>query len=73
MVAFFPGMLAVAHINYISSIWNFAWITLLIGVSFVVLLTVIIALFKWLLLGNIKEGRYKVDSLFYYKNGSSTN
>jgi amino acid adenylation domain-containing protein len=67
MVAFFPGMLAVAHINYISSIWNFAWITLLIGVSFVVLLTVIIALFKWLLLGNIKEGRYKVDSLFYYK------
>src|SRR5574344_242432 len=67
MVAFFPGMLAVAHINYVSSIWNFAWITLLIGVSFVVLLTVIIALFKWLLLGNIKEGRYKVDSLFYYK------
>lgn len=67
MVAFYPGMLAVAHINYISNIWHFAWITLLIGVSFVVLLTVIIALFKWLLLGNIKEGRYKVDSLFYYK------
>src|SRR5574344_259045 len=67
MVAFYPGMLAVAHINYVSSIWSFAWITLLIGVSFVVLLTVIIALFKWLLLGNIKEGRYKVDSLFYYK------
>ena len=67
MVAFFPGMLAVAHINYVSSIWSFAWITLLIGVSFVVLLTVIIALFKWVLLGNIKEGRYKVNSLFYYK------
>ena len=67
MVAFFPGMLAVAHINYVSSIWSFAWITLLIGLSFVVLLTVIIALFKWLLLGNIKEGRYKVNSLFYYK------
>jgi len=67
MVAFFPGMLAVAHINYISSIWSFAWVTLFIGVSFVILLTVIIALFKWLLLGNIKEGRYKVNSLFYYK------
>jgi non-ribosomal peptide synthetase-like protein len=67
MVAFFPGMLAVAHINYISSIWNFAWITLLIGVSFVLLLTIIIAFFKWLLLGNIKEGKYKVNSGFYYK------
>lgn len=67
MVAFFPGMLAVAHINYVSHIWNFAWITLLVGLSFVVLLTVIIAIFKWLLLGNIKEGRYKVNSLFYYK------
>lgn len=67
MVAFFPGMLAVAHINYISSIWNFAWITLFIGVSFVLLLTLIIAFFKWLLLGNIKEGRYKVNSFFYYK------
>lgn len=67
MVAFFPGMLAVAHINYISSIWNFAWVTLFIGVSFVVLLTTIIAFFKWLLLGNIKEGKYRVNSLFYYK------
>ncbi|WP_162163164.1 hypothetical protein [Segatella paludivivens] len=56
-----------AHINYVSNIWHFAWITLLVGVSFVVLLTVIIAIFKWLLLGNIKEGRYKVNSLFYYK------
>ena len=67
MVAFYPGLLAVAHINYVSNIWSFAWITLLIGISFVVLLTVIIAIFKWLLLGNIKEGRYKVNSLFYYK------
>jgi Carbonic anhydrases/acetyltransferases, isoleucine patch superfamily len=25
MVAFYPGMLAVAHINYVSHIWNFAW------------------------------------------------
>jgi hypothetical protein len=67
MVAFYPGMLAVAHINYVSHIWNFAWITPLVGVSFVVLLTMIIAILKWLLLGNVKEGRYKVNSLFYYK------
>ncbi len=67
MVAFFPGMILVAHINYVSDIWSFSWVTLFIGVSFVLLLTVIIAMFKWLLLGNIKEGKYKVNSLFYYK------
>lgn len=67
MVAFFPGMILVAHINYVSDIWSFSWVTLFIGVSFVLLLTIIIAIFKWLLLGNIKEGKYKVNSLFYYK------
>jgi len=67
MVAFFPGMMLVAHINYTSDIWNFAWVTIFIGVSFVLLLTLIIAVIKWLLLGNIKEGKYAVNSLFYYK------
>ncbi len=67
MIAFFPGMILVAHINYVSDIWSNTWVTLFVGVSFVVLLTVIIAIVKWLMLGNIKEGKYKVDSLFYYK------
>ncbi len=67
MIAFFPGMLLVAHINYISDIWSYTWVTLFIGVSFVLLLSFIIAGLKWLLLGNIKEGRYKVNSMFYYK------
>ena len=67
MIAYFPGMMVVAHINYISDIWNFAWTTIFVGVSFVVLLTLIIALVKWVLLGNIKEGRYPVKSAFYYK------
>jgi non-ribosomal peptide synthetase-like protein len=67
MIAFFPGMMLVAHINYLSDIWNFAWVTLLIGVSFVLLLTLIIAAIKWLLLGNIKEGKYPINSYFYYK------
>jgi non-ribosomal peptide synthetase-like protein len=68
MIAFFPGMILVAHINYISEIWGgFAWLTILIGVSFVLLLTLFIAILKWILLGNIKEGKYPVNSLFYYK------
>lgn len=67
MIAYFPGMVLVAHINYMSDIWNFAWVTLFVGVSFVVLLSLIIAIVKWLTLGNIKEGKYPVRSLFYYK------
>jgi non-ribosomal peptide synthetase-like protein len=67
MVAYLPGMMLVAHINYISEIWSFAWVTLLVGVSFVFLLTIIITILKWVLLGNIKEGKYPVKSFFYYK------
>jgi non-ribosomal peptide synthetase-like protein len=33
----------------------------------VVLLTLIITALKWLMLGNIKEGQYPVNSFFYYK------
>jgi non-ribosomal peptide synthetase-like protein len=67
MIAFSPGMMLVAHINYVSEIWGFLWITLFVGISFVLFLTLIIALLKWLLLGNIKEGVYPVNSFFYYK------
>lgn len=67
MIAYSPGMMLVAHINYTAAIWKYAWVTLFIGVSFVVLLTVIIAAFKWIMLGNLKDGKYKVNSTFYYK------
>jgi len=41
--------------------------TIVIGFSFVVLLTLIITILKWVLLGNIKEGKYPVNSFFYNK------
>jgi len=67
MVAYFPGMMLIAHLDYSSEGYHFLWLTIGVGVSFVVLLTIIITILKWLMLGNIKEGKYPVDSLFYYK------
>ena len=67
MVAYFPGMMLITHLDYVGEGYHFLWTTLGVGVSFVVLLTLIITGLKWLLLGNIKEGKYPVDSLFYYK------
>lgn len=67
MVAYFPGMMLIAHLDYSSERYGFLWMTLVVGFSFVVLLTTIITILKWALLGNIKEGKYPVNSLFYYK------
>jgi len=67
MLAYFPGMMLIAHLDYSSERYGFLWMTVVVGFSFVVLLTVIITILKWLLLGNIKEGKYPVNSLFYYK------
>lgn len=67
MVAYFPGMMLITHMDYSSEGYRFLWLTIGVGVSFVVLLTVIITILKWLMLGNIKEGKYPVNSLFYYK------
>jgi non-ribosomal peptide synthetase-like protein len=67
MVAYFPGLMLITHIDYASEGYHFLWTTLGVGVSFVILLTTIITILKWLLLGNIKDGKYAVDSFFYYK------
>jgi non-ribosomal peptide synthetase-like protein len=67
MVAYFPGMMLITHLDYVTESYHFLWTTLGVGVSFVVLLTLIISGLKWILLGNIKEGKYPVDSFFYYK------
>ncbi len=67
MIAYFPGMMLITHLDYSSGDDHFLWYTLGVGVSFVVLLTLIITILKWVLLGNIKEGNYPVNSLFYFK------
>ena len=67
MIAYFPGMMLITHVDYSSDDYHFLWLTIVVGVSFILLLTVIISILKWILLGNIKEGKYPVNSLFYYK------
>ena len=67
MIAYFPGMMLIAHLDYSSEGYHFLLMTIVIGFSFVVLLTLIITLLKWVLLGNIKEGKYPVNSFFYNK------
>ena len=67
MLAYFPGMMLITHIDYVNDDYRFLSLTLGVAVSFVVLLALIIATLKWLLLGNMKEGKYPVSSIFYYK------
>ena len=67
MIAYFPGMMLITHLDYSSEGYHFLLMTIVVGLSFVVLLTVIITILKWVLLGNIKEGKYPVNSFFYNK------
>ncbi|MDP4202078.1 MAG: amino acid adenylation domain-containing protein [Bacteroidota bacterium] len=67
MLAYFPGLMLITHLDYISEHYHFLWTTIGVGFSFVVLLTLIITFLKWSMLGNIKEGKYPVNSFFYYK------
>ena len=67
MLAYFPGMMLITHVDYSRDDYQFLTLTIIVAVSFVLILSLIIALLKWLMLGNIKEGRYPVASLFYYR------
>jgi non-ribosomal peptide synthetase-like protein len=67
MLAYFPGLMLITHLAYVSRGFHFLWSTIGVGLSFVVLLTLIITILKWVMLGNIKEGKYPINSLFYYK------
>ena len=67
MIAYFPGMMLITHIDYSRDDYQFLSLTILVALSFVLVLCLIIALLKWLMLGNVKEGKYPVRSLFYFR------
>jgi len=68
MVAYFPGMMLIAQVDYQSETWTeLIPLIILVGILFVVILAVLIVILKWLLLGNIKEGNYRVNSSFYHR------
>ncbi len=69
MIAYFPGMMVITHFDYTN---EEAWYNLLphiflVGILFIVILVMIITILKWVLLGNIKEGVYRVNSNFYHR------
>jgi non-ribosomal peptide synthetase-like protein len=68
MLAYFPGMMLIANLDYQSETWTeLLPLIFLVGVMFVIILSVTITIFKWVLLGNIKEGDYRINSFFYHK------
>ncbi|HEY5509893.1 MAG TPA: Pls/PosA family non-ribosomal peptide synthetase [Prolixibacteraceae bacterium] len=68
MIAYFPGMMVITHFDYSGETWiNLLPHIFLVGVLFIVILVLIISLLKWMLLGNIKEGVYRVNSGFYHR------
>ncbi len=68
MIAYFPGMMVIAQVDYQSETWiDLFPLIILVGILFVAILAILIVLLKWLLLGNIKEGNYRLNSHFYHR------
>jgi non-ribosomal peptide synthetase-like protein len=65
--AIFPGMMVMHYLNLIDDYYYYLVLAPLVAVSFVVFLTLEIAVFKWLLLGRVRAGRYSLFSGFYLR------
>jgi len=65
--AIFPGMMLMHYLNQIDGYDYYLVLAPLVALSFVVLLALEIALFKWLLLGRVRPGRYSLFSGFYLR------
>jgi len=65
--AIFPGMMLMHYLNMLDEYYYYLVLAPLVAVSFVVLLCLEIAAFKWLLLGRVRPGRYSLFSGFYLR------
>ena len=65
--AIFPGMILMHYLNMIDDYYYYLVLAPLVAVSFVGLLCLEIVLFKWLLLGRVRPGRYSLFSSFYLR------
>jgi non-ribosomal peptide synthetase-like protein len=66
-VAILPGVVLMNHLNYEDDYYSYLTLAPLVAFSYVVLLGLEIAAFKWLLLGRVRPGRYPIHSLFYVR------
>lgn len=67
LAAILPGVVLMNHFNYEDDYYSYLLLAPLVAFSYVILLALEIAAFKWLLLGRVKPGRYPVHSLFYVR------
>lgn len=67
MAAFFPGMIAMAHLNYIDEHYSYLVLSPFVATSFVALISLEIVFVKWLLLGRVRPGVYPLYRSFYYR------
>jgi non-ribosomal peptide synthetase-like protein len=67
MAAFFPGMVAMAHLNYQDEYYGYLIYSPLVALSFVILISLEIVAIKWLLLGRVRPGSYPLYHSFYFR------
>jgi len=67
VAALFPGIVVMNKLNYIDPYYWYLLLAPMVGVSFVVLLSLEIAAVKWLLLGRVKAGSHRLDSFYYLR------
>ena len=65
LLAIFPGMIVLAHFDRKYNTYWFLGATPLAALSFIVFLCLQIVAFKWILLGRVKPGTYKLLSSFH--------
>jgi non-ribosomal peptide synthetase-like protein len=65
LAAIFPGLMLITHLGHMDEGFSFLVVAPLVALSFVIFMCAEVWLFKWLLLGRVKEGRYPVGGWFY--------
>ena len=65
--AIFPGMMLMHFLGQIDDYYYFLVLSPLVALSFVVFLCLEIVIFKWLILGRVRAGRYPLFSGFYLR------
>lgn len=67
IAAIFPGIIVMNELNYADDYYRYLFLSPLVGLSFVILLSLEIVAIKWLLLGKVKPGDYPLHSFFYVR------
>jgi len=67
LLPIFPGVILMYHLDYRTENYYYLLLAPMIAVIFVVLSAAQIVALKWLILGRLKEGVHRINSLFYMR------